>query len=133
MCGGPLTPIASTATNITRFNEVSDLIAARRLGYKDFEPIQEIGKGGFGVVELVRHKRTRAVYAIKTMSKAHLLTSTVSELMQFWEERYIMVHATSPWLISCHSAFMVSSTSSRLVFAVGGGVGGGAFTCCTLW
>ncbi|KAA0189009.1 Serine/threonine kinase, partial [Fasciolopsis buskii] len=86
-----------------RYAPVAQLIEARRTKYTDFELIKVIGQGGFGRVELARHKRTRRVYAIKMMSKQHLLDHSQSG---YWEERDVMVQASSEWLVACHHAFL---------------------------
>ncbi|KAF7233730.1 hypothetical protein EG68_07382, partial [Paragonimus skrjabini miyazakii] len=86
-----------------RYTKVAELIEAQRTKYADFELIKVIGQGGFGRVELVRHKRTRRVYAIKMMSKQHLLDHSQSG---YWEERDVMVKASSEWLVACHHAFL---------------------------
>ncbi|VDN20789.1 unnamed protein product [Dibothriocephalus latus] len=67
--------------------------------------VKVIGQGGFGRVQLVREKNTRRVYAMKMMSKQHLLDHSQSG---YWEERDIMVKADSEWLVACHQAFVVS-------------------------
>nr|VZI46530.1 unnamed protein product [Spirometra erinaceieuropaei] len=74
-----------------------------RAKYTDFELVKVIGQGGFGRVQLVREKNTRRVYAMKMMSKQHLLDHSQSG---YWEERDIMVKADSEWLVACHQAFV---------------------------
>ncbi|THD26568.1 Serine/threonine kinase [Fasciola hepatica] len=88
---------------LKRYAPVAQLIETRRTKYTDFELIKVIGQGGFGRVELARHKRTRRVYAIKMMSKQHLLDHSQSG---YWEERDVMVQASSEWLVACHHAFL---------------------------
>lgn len=91
-----------------RFSELANVIHAERTKYTDFELVKVIGQGGFGRVQLVRHKDTRRVYAMKMMSKQHLLDHSQSG---YWEERDIMVKANSEWLVICHQAFVVSNQS----------------------
>lgn len=90
---------------LLRFSELANVIYAQRTKYTDFEMVKVIGQGGFGRVQLVRHKDTRRVYAMKMMSKQHLLDHSQSG---YWEERDIMVKAKSEWLVTCHQAFVVS-------------------------
>ncbi|VDO93563.1 unnamed protein product, partial [Schistosoma margrebowiei] len=85
------------------YSQAAKIIESRRTKYNDFELIKVIGQGGFGRVELARHKRTRRVYAIKLMSKQHLLDHSQSG---YWEERDVMVKASSEWLVACHYAFL---------------------------
>lgn len=65
--------------------------------------IKTIGRGAFGEVELVRHKGTKQVYAMKMLSKYEMLKRSDSAF--FWEERYIMAHAASDWIVKLHFAF----------------------------
>ncbi|KAH9285851.1 Rho-associated protein kinase [Echinococcus granulosus] len=88
---------------VQRFSELANFICSQRTKFTDFELVKVIGQGGFGRVQLVRHKATRRVYAMKTMSKQHLLDHSQSG---YWEERDIMVKATSEWLVTCHQAFV---------------------------
>lgn len=70
---------------------------------EDYEHIKVIGRGAFGKVQLVRHKQTRQVYAMKRLSKADLIKRSDSAF--FWEERHIMAHAKSEWIVQLHFAF----------------------------
>ncbi|KAG5452194.1 Rho-associated protein kinase 2 [Clonorchis sinensis] len=88
---------------LNRYKKASEVIEARRTKYADFEILKVIGQGGFGRVELCRHRRTRRVYAMKMMSKQHLLDHSQSG---YWEERDVMVRASSEWLVACHHAFL---------------------------
>lgn len=62
----------------------------------DYEHIKVIGRGAFGKVQLVRHRSTNQVYAMKRLSKADLIKRSDSAF--FWEERHIMAHANSEWI-----------------------------------
>lgn len=83
-------------------NEVMNL----RMKTDDFDHIKVIGRGAFGKVQLVRHKYTRQVYAMKRLSKADLIKRSDSAF--FWEERHIMAHASSEWIVQLHFAFQDS-------------------------
>ena len=41
----------------------------------DFNVIKVIGRGAFGEVQLVRHRSTRKVYAMKLLSKYEMVSS----------------------------------------------------------
>lgn len=69
----------------------------------DFEHIRVIGRGAFGKVQLVRHKYTNQVYAMKRLNKADLIKRSDSAF--FWEERHIMAHSRSEWIVQLHFAF----------------------------
>lgn len=69
----------------------------------DFDLIKVIGRGAFGEVQLVRYKSTRHVYAMKLLSKVEMIKRSDSTF--FWEERHIMAHANSEWILKLHFAF----------------------------
>lgn len=69
----------------------------------DFSLIKVIGRGAFGEVQLVRHKSTKKVYALKRLSKFEMVKRRDSAF--FWEERHIMAHANSEWIVQLHFAF----------------------------
>ncbi|VEL24154.1 unnamed protein product, partial [Protopolystoma xenopodis] len=69
------------------FSQVAEFITKKRSQYTDFEVVKVIGQGGYGRVQLVRHRRTRRVYAMKMMRKQHLLDHTQTG---YQEERDIM-------------------------------------------
>lgn len=80
-------------------SEIVDL----RMKAADFDLIKVIGRGAFGEVQLVRHKSTRHVYAMKLLSKVEMIKRSDSTF--FWEERHIMAHANSEWILKLHFAF----------------------------
>lgn len=69
----------------------------------DFDLIKVIGRGAFGEVQLVRQKSTHQVYAMKLLSKVEMIKRSDSTF--FWEERHIMAHANSEWILKLHFAF----------------------------
>lgn len=69
----------------------------------DFNLIKVIGRGAFGEVQLVRHNSTQQVYAMKKLSKFEMIKRPDSAF--FWEERHIMAHANSEWIVQLHYAF----------------------------
>ncbi|XP_019509415.1 PREDICTED: rho-associated protein kinase 1 isoform X3 [Hipposideros armiger] len=70
---------------------------------EDYEVVKVIGRGAFGEVQLVRHKSTRKVYAMKLLSKFEMIKRSDSAF--FWEERDIMAFANSPWVVQLFYAF----------------------------
>nr|XP_006812566.1 PREDICTED: rho-associated protein kinase 2-like [Saccoglossus kowalevskii] len=83
-----------------------------RLGPKDFEIVKVIGRGAFGEVQLVRQKSTRKVFAMKLLNKFEMIKRSDSAF--FWEERDIMAHANSQWILQLHCAFQ----DARYLFMV---------------
>ena len=73
------------------------------MNVEDFDFIKIIGAGAFGEVQLVRHKSSRQVYAMKRLSKFEMMKRPDSAF--FWEERHIMAHANSEWIVQLHFAF----------------------------
>ncbi|XP_015835681.1 rho-associated protein kinase 1 isoform X1 [Tribolium castaneum] len=88
---------------LNRYGDFATEVVNLRMKTDDFEHIKVIGRGAFGKVQLVRHKHTRQVYAMKRLSKADLIKRSDSAF--FWEERHIMAHASSEWIVQLHFAF----------------------------
>ncbi|XP_044144460.1 rho-associated protein kinase 2-like [Bufo gargarizans] len=70
---------------------------------EDYDIVKVIGRGAFGEVQLVRHKSTQKVYAMKLLSKFEMIKRSDSAF--FWEERDIMAFANSPWVVQLSCAF----------------------------
>ncbi|XP_029451769.1 rho-associated protein kinase 2 isoform X6 [Rhinatrema bivittatum] len=70
---------------------------------EDYDVVKVIGRGAFGEVQLVRHKVSQKVYAMKLLSKFEMIKRSDSAF--FWEERDIMAFANSPWVIQLFCAF----------------------------
>lgn len=88
---------------VNRYNEAVKLITDLRLKGSDFQCIQVIGRGSFGEVQLVRHKKTHRVYAMKVLNKSEMLMR--ADAAFYWEERDIMAHANSDWIVHLYYAF----------------------------
>ncbi|KAJ8306530.1 hypothetical protein KUTeg_017075 [Tegillarca granosa] len=80
-----------------------DFVNSCRMKHADFEVVKVIGRGAFGEVQLVRHKSTRKVFAMKLLSKFEMTKRSDSAF--FWEEREIMANANSKWIVQLHYAF----------------------------
>lgn len=95
--------ISSLSSHSIVDGSVAQDIQRLLLGPSDFSLIKVIGRGAFGEVQLVRHKSNRQVYAMKRLSKCQMIKRSDSAC--FWEERHIMAHANSDWIIQLHFAF----------------------------
>uniref|UniRef100_A0A8C1QES8 non-specific serine/threonine protein kinase n=1 Tax=Cyprinus carpio TaxID=7962 RepID=A0A8C1QES8_CYPCA len=84
---------------LNRCNKIRKL----RMRAEDYEVVKVIGRGAFGEVQLVRHKGTRKVYAMKLLSKFEMIKRSDSAF--FWEERDIMAFANSNWVVQLFYAF----------------------------
>ena len=58
---------------MTLDGKVADEIGKLRVKQEDFTVIKVIGRGAFGQVQLVRHKSTKKVYAMKLLSKFEMV------------------------------------------------------------
>uniref|UniRef100_A0A668A2J4 non-specific serine/threonine protein kinase n=1 Tax=Myripristis murdjan TaxID=586833 RepID=A0A668A2J4_9TELE len=70
---------------------------------QDFDKVKLIGRGAYGEVQLVRHKASQKVYAMKQLSKFEMIKRSDSAF--FWEERDIMAFSNSPWVVQLCCAF----------------------------
>lgn len=86
--------------------ELAKEIIKLRMKPDDFDVIKLIGRGAFGEVQLVRHVSSKRVYAMKRLSKVRMIKRPDSAF--FWEERFIMAHANSDWIVKLHYAFQDS-------------------------
>ncbi|KAG8442169.1 hypothetical protein GDO86_011099 [Hymenochirus boettgeri] len=88
---------------LIRYKDAICKIRDLRMKAEDYEVVKVIGRGAFGEVQLVRHKSTRKVYAMKLLSKLEMIKRSDSAF--FWEERDIMAFANSPWVVQLFYAF----------------------------
>lgn len=88
---------------LQRYERLATFIISNRLKPADFDVIKTIGRGAFGKVDLVRHRCSRQVYAMKLLSKSEMIKR--SESAFYWEERFIMAHAVTDWIVKLHFAF----------------------------
>ncbi|KAL6729911.1 hypothetical protein Aduo_000920 [Ancylostoma duodenale] len=95
--------IKSIDSFISRYQQVIEQVSQQRLKGSDFRLLKVIGRGAFGEVQLVRHTLTNNVYAMKLLNKDDMIKRSDSAF--FWEERDIMAHANSDWIVRLHYAF----------------------------
>uniref|UniRef100_A0A669DFT5 Rho-associated protein kinase 1 n=1 Tax=Oreochromis niloticus TaxID=8128 RepID=A0A669DFT5_ORENI len=88
---------------LNRYKETISKIRDLRMKAVDYEVVKVIGRGAFGEVQLVRHKATSKVYAMKLLSKFEMIKRSDSAF--FWEERDIMAFANSSWVVQLFFAF----------------------------
>ncbi|KAK2508619.1 hypothetical protein MC885_000604 [Smutsia gigantea] len=88
---------------LSRYKGTINKIRDLRMKAEDYEVVKVIGRGGFGEVQLVRHKSTSQVYAVKLLSKFEMIKRSDSAF--FWEERDIMAFANSPWVVQLFYAY----------------------------
>ncbi|XP_039610653.1 rho-associated protein kinase 1 isoform X2 [Polypterus senegalus] len=88
---------------LNRYKNTVSKVRDLRMKADDYEVVKVIGRGAFGEVQLVRHKSTRKVFAMKLLSKFEMIKRSDSAF--FWEERDIMAFANSPWVVQLFYAF----------------------------
>uniref|UniRef100_A0A673CIT3 non-specific serine/threonine protein kinase n=1 Tax=Sphaeramia orbicularis TaxID=375764 RepID=A0A673CIT3_9TELE len=90
-------------TFLHRYEKVIGQVRNLQMKSEDFDRVKVIGRGAFGEVQLVRHKASQKVYAMKLLSKFEMIKRSDSAF--FWEERDIMAFANSPWVVQLCCAF----------------------------
>uniref|UniRef100_A0A8C7H401 Rho-associated protein kinase n=2 Tax=Oncorhynchus kisutch TaxID=8019 RepID=A0A8C7H401_ONCKI len=90
-------------TFLNRYEKVMGHLRDFQMKSEDFDRVKVIGRGAFGEVQLVRHKASQKVYAMKLLSKFEMIKRSDSAF--FWEERDIMAFANSPWVVQLCCAF----------------------------
>ncbi|GLD99531.1 hypothetical protein PINS_up008257 [Pythium insidiosum] len=80
---------------------------------EDFTLIRVIGKGSFGKVTLVRKKTNSKIFAMKILSKAHLLKRKQIEHTK--TERRVLSVVSHPFIVGLHYAFQ---TDTKLYFVL---------------
>lgn len=68
-----------------------------------FEVISKLGKGSFGVVWLVKMKKTKDLYALKILEKTQVLKQNMIKYAV--AERNILTTIQHPFIVSMHHAF----------------------------
>ncbi|XP_060770099.1 rho-associated protein kinase 1-like isoform X2 [Neoarius graeffei] len=88
---------------LSRYEKAINHLRELQMQPDDFDRIKLIGKGAYGAVQLVRHKVSKKVYAMKKLSKFEMIKRSDSAF--FWEERDIMAFSNSPWIVQLCCAF----------------------------
>ncbi|GAB9473061.1 Agc protein kinase [Globisporangium polare] len=116
---GPPSTSSSTAgaDDAASMLELESLVDAATFDDKvcleDFTLIRVIGKGSFGKVTLVRKKTNSKIFAMKILSKAHLLKRKQVEHTK--TERRVLSVASHPFIVGLHYAFQ---TQAKLYFVL---------------
>uniref|UniRef100_A0A6I8RWC8 Rho-associated protein kinase 2 n=1 Tax=Xenopus tropicalis TaxID=8364 RepID=A0A6I8RWC8_XENTR len=88
---------------LNRYEKIVREVRKLQMKAEDYDVVKVIGRGAFGEVQLVRHKGSQKVYAMKLLSKFEMIKRSDSAF--FWEERDIMAFANSPWVVQLFCAF----------------------------
>ncbi|KAM6954094.1 rho-associated protein kinase 2-like [Aplochiton taeniatus] len=88
---------------LNRYEKAVGRLRELQIRLEDFDRVKVIGRGAYGEVQLVRHKASKKVYAMKQLSKFEMIKRSDSAF--FWEERDIMAFCKSPWVVQLCCAF----------------------------
>ncbi|XP_069370860.1 rho-associated protein kinase 2-like isoform X3 [Paralichthys olivaceus] len=88
---------------LNRYEKAVSQLRDLQVKLEDFDKVKLIGRGAFGEVQLVRHKASQKVYAMKQLNKFEMIKRSDSAF--FWEERHIMAFSNSPWVVQLCCAF----------------------------
>ncbi|GLD49469.1 rho-associated protein kinase 2-like isoform X1 [Lates japonicus] len=90
---------------LNRYEKAVSQLRELQVKPEDFEKVKLIGRGAYGEVQLVRHKASKKVYAMKQLNKFEMIKRSDSAF--FWEERHIMAFSNSPWIVQASHLYMV--------------------------
>ncbi|KAI6225757.1 hypothetical protein M3Y95_00730800 [Aphelenchoides besseyi] len=88
---------------LSKYEPIVNRLIKHRMNVQDFSIIKVIGRGACGEVQLVRHKRTHRVFAMKRLDKSEVIRRY--DFSFFWEERDIMAHSNSEWIVQMYYSF----------------------------
>uniref|UniRef100_A0A665W5N4 non-specific serine/threonine protein kinase n=1 Tax=Echeneis naucrates TaxID=173247 RepID=A0A665W5N4_ECHNA len=88
---------------LNRYEKAVSQLKDLQVKLEDFDKVKLIGRGAYGEVQLVRHKASQKVYAMKQLNKFEMIKRSDSAF--FWEERHIMAFSNSPWIVQLCCAF----------------------------
>ncbi|KAI8973226.1 kinase-like domain-containing protein [Mycotypha africana] len=92
----------------------------RRVNRDDFQTICVLGRGAFGKVYLVKHKKSSELYAMKVLKKASLVVHG-RQAIQAKTERQILEEVRHPFIVKLCYAFQTPIELHMILdYAVGG-------------
>jgi serine/threonine protein kinase len=85
----------------------------------DFDIIRQIGRGTYGVVQLIRNKNDGQLYAMKMMNKKML--EDFDQVNQVLVERSVLLTVTHPFLVSARFTFQDAANVYLVIDYIPGG------------
>ncbi len=92
-----------TITPNSVFPPIDDSLSTKTPCEEDFEVIKLISNGAYGAVHLVKHRQTQERYAMKKISKSHLILR--NQVEQAFVERDIMTFTDNPFVVALICTF----------------------------
>lgn len=87
---------------------------------QDFQSLCVLGRGAFGKVFLVKHEKTKELYAMKVLKKASLIVHG-RQAQQAKTERQILEEVRHPFIVKLNYAFQTPTELHMILdYAVGG-------------
>jgi serine/threonine protein kinase len=109
----------STLDSVRRGRPATVPKPSRGVGINNFNFIATIGRGTYGVVQLVRHTGNGQLYAMKVMSKQML--ADYAQIDQTLRERRVLLQTVHPFLVGAHYAFQTDTKVFLVLDYVPGG------------
>jgi serine/threonine protein kinase/ankyrin repeat protein len=110
--GDPISPNKSEPST-RRFVSLRESSSLEAAGPDSFNFVKLLGKGSFGKVFHVKHKRTELEYAMKILDKSKMKRGSL--LRYAMTERDVLSYIRHPYIVSLHYAFQ---TSKHLVIVL---------------
>ncbi|KAJ2080913.1 hypothetical protein H4R24_002713 [Coemansia sp. RSA 988] len=105
---------------VERYKGTIEDVRAWRMCKNDFDFVRTLARGQFGIVDIVRSKHNKGIYAMKTLNKQALLSQR--EQAAFLEERDVLVLGKdSPWIPDLYASFQDKENLYIVMEFVAGG------------
>jgi serum/glucocorticoid-regulated kinase 2 len=100
-------------TKSTSTYNMFDKNELKKISMQDFNPITVLGRGAFGKVMLCEHKKTKTIFAIKSLNKENIIQKDQIEHTR--TEKEILTQINHPFLVKLACAFQ---TPQKLFFVM---------------
>jgi len=107
--------IESTKTSLNKSKNATE----EKVGVADFELLNRVGKGSFGKVIQVRKKNTGEIFAMKVLSKKHIVEH--NEVAHTKSEKNILMKLQHPFLVNLNYSFQTEDKLYFILDYVNGG------------
>merc|ERR1712232_190742 len=87
--------------------------------FNELKTVGILGSGAFGVVELKQHKKTKEYYAMKVLSKGHIVMN--GNQAQVVQEKDVMIVLNSPFIVKLFETFNDANNLYLLMELASGG------------